>query len=937
MKEQEMKMVDKDVQEALQLASPRRKELSKAFLDGTYEKASYAEKMELIAAHVYLRGVELAGHGKKSYMTDPNADMPEIKPLLSDTEDDGYLREIYDDIVENIKDPKEVLALLNYDIMDPIFYPSLHPMIKRSYSDGAYTIVEDYYKTVDELILEVDDEKSFMQVFGKAGVQFVPENEEQRLEREELNREREERKKIKEDEYDEVKLSVEPEDEEAEIEMPNLDSLLEDYDGADQFLSNQPEPKEEAEPEPEPEPKEEAEPEPEPEPEPKPESEEIRKLKEEIKAEQERMEADREQNERAIHSAKQQMALTRLLSLHGISTVNATVEEVRRQNRVYSAILAEHSRIGKEGPDEKYAAFEDKTAEELRELDPWKDYSLDDLRREEAEEQKQREEQERQRYEDYLRRRNEQYQRDLASGKIQPPVVDEEEEIVQEEEPEAENQNENEEEKEEIKEENKDEFKVEDKEEIKEEKEEIKEEVKEEVKEENNEEIDQLNIEGVIKKKNQESEKEIKTEEKEEMTPEKFFNDEEAYQKASKEERAEWIAKYLVRRAVDEYNHEFPEGMDKEDCYNSFLTTNEVGMQLIEDMAASLNGEEALKIMNQQQIMKVCFDRFDPYVGMSIDETRAQNADSIYSGQSAESRKLQAVREKRFFGVISNPSATVEDLQKACEQKLYNAQNQPFAINKQNMEKAADLIFAEMLTQKRATLKGGYFGKTKEQKIRQGGSWGIGENTFEYKEPKKESNDKTLKEHNAKLDSMRKRMMKDEAFLKVMEEGGTSKDFVERYRREWKKKMEFTAGMENVWVQNRAIDNKPVTLTDEEKSFYEGIYQDMRKFNEYKTRKGVNEEMMQALKNVNDKAATGELTVVDIKLLNYTSAHYYMTRKGTFMEPVTQAGKDRLQASADISEKTREVMDKINQKIAKEKEEANNRMQKHNSHKLHRK
>jgi hypothetical protein len=96
------------------------------------------------------------------------------------------------------------------------------------------------------------------------------------------------------------------------------------------------------------------------------------------------------------------------------------------------------------------------------------------------------------------------------------------------------------------------------------------------------------------------------------------------------------------------------------------------------------------------------------------------------------------------------------------------------------------------------------------------------------------------------------------------------------------------------------------------------MYENMDAYNNHEVRKGVNETMMKALKNVNDKADAGTLTVGDMRKLNFASANYYMTRKGTFMEPITQAGKDRLYASGKIHQKAKSILEAFNARFERE-------------------
>ncbi|MCR5283853.1 MAG: hypothetical protein K6E18_10810 [Lachnospiraceae bacterium] len=902
MKEQELREVDSLFEEAMSYASVKRRAESETFLK-EYETASPQEKKNMIARQVYIRGLELkqyegldqvqpdqerlAEQFKDDYVVDQDTLLPKDDVLMRDSDTDGYLEEIYNDIVDNIKDPKEVLVLLNMDIMDPVLYPSLHPMINKSYSEGGYTMIKDYYKQVDDMITDVDDEHSFMSVFGDAGLEFKEENFEQWMDRMNLQIEEEEKEALEaedeepeageaeDEELDAGEAGIEPSEDEMELdaekvqkeredilnddsdaipfEEPDLNSLLQDYDGPgfrqDENVNEEPNLPEQNAPVQE-------------------------KSNEEIRAE----------IDRDIHKKNQLEALRVLQDMYPISSAALKVDELQRNLKIFGEISEEYKKIVENGPDPKYAYLEGLDTEGLKAADPWKDkYPLAPEKDAEPKEK-----------EDGVEIRE-----NYIFG----------DQIVKEEP--------KEEKIEEIKVE---EIKEEEKEDIKEEKKEEEKNIKIEEPEDDGLEILNINAERPDLAKDPLSNKEPKAKPRRisDLTPEEFFSNQNAYISCSKSTRVNMMKKYLIDRAMKVYDYKAPIGYDTADCYDKYLSNNEVGMQIIEDMAGKISAKEALRIMNGKDIMKVCFDRFDPNVKEHTDEARVENAEPIYYGRNPENKSMLSKSKERFFSGLLNPSITVGQMQQICKDKLTDAKERPFNINYDNASKAADLVFADLMTRNRATMDGGYFGKTADQLIRPRQSWTIDNHEFTLNEQPKGKNDLTLKEHNAKMQKMRERMMNDEVFKKVLKQGGTSEDFLARYKKEWNRKMEFSAGKENVLVRNRAIDDKALTITDEEKQFFKDLYKNMQTYNNNKVRKGVNEDMMNALKNVNDKAAAGDLKVWDMKVLNYASAHYYMSRKGTFMEPVTQAGKDRLSASAAIQKMANSVLDDFDKKLQTE-------------------
>ena len=765
-----------------------------------------------------------------------------------------------DAVIENIQNGKDMFILLNTEAIDPLLFPSMYIANELGYSEGADRLLSRYTEEFIDKVFDAGQEgNSVMAEFidSKEEFRFVPTQEDVdryneyaaengyplvKLDQiqfplylEQMNKELE--KRLQEDAEEDF------------IDLPdvNLNDLIGDMEEENGLIGDMEE-----------------------------ENGLIGDLEKEkdligdLEKEKDLiddLEEEKNRDQLQIHRAKQQTALIRLLSLHNISTVHSTVEEVKMQTEIYNSILEEYRRLGKEGPDEKYSGLEDKEVDELRELDPWR---RPEEAKKEVKEEKQEEKQ--------------------KENKQEIQEVKEEE--VKEEKPE--------EKQEEILEVQREEIRVEKQEEIKQEiKEEIKEEKQEEVKEEKEEEdeFDNINIE------NEKAQNDVARK----IELENFFSKYGGYKTTPRDERVKVIKDYLAERAVQKYNHQFPEDQNQKDCYKKFLSTNAVAVQLIEDIVDGLDKYETFKIIRDNHLfMRLAFDGFDEDKAVQSSQTRAQRANDWFYSKNA---KLRNVKNKRFFGDVLNPAATVGELQQVCEKKLAEAKENPFEINNQNKVKAADLIFAEMLTHNRSIGANGYFGKAANEKICQEGSWNITDKDFEYTEPKKSDKNMDLKAYNARMDSMRRRMLqKDESFREILKKGGTSQDFVKRYRAEWKRKTERLANMENELKQEAPEDKERFTLSGEDRKFFEEIHHDMLEFNEKKVRKGVNEAMMKELKNVLDKDTEKQLTLGDMKKLRYASAHYYQTRKGTFMEPVTQAGKDRLRCSAYLVEKTSEMI-----------------------------
>ena len=197
----------------------------------------------------------------------------------------------------------------------------------------------------------------------------------------------------------------------------------------------------------------------------------------------------------------------------------------------------------------------------------------------------------------------------------------------------------------------------------------------------------------------------------------------------------------------------------------------------------------------------------------------------------------------------------------------------------------ATLVVGDMMLSRRAVREGGFFGPDEFADI---------------------------DAVNQKIDRMRDKIMADPVFKSVIAQGGSSIDFSERYLEAKRRDISFKAGInKSAPDSNSALNDLPVTLTDEQKKAFNDLYTQMELFNHGVERKGYNADMMRQLKNVNDKADSGTLKYSDIAALRYMSAKYYYKREGIFFSPRTDDGKDRLQAAADIFELSSEIADAV--------------------------
>ncbi|MCR5417368.1 MAG: hypothetical protein K6E84_00450 [Lachnospiraceae bacterium] len=894
---------DKMIREVQTSASPVRAQAARFFLDGRYEEASEQDRREKVGEYLSLKTVEIRNN--------LNLDNEAYEKVITDL-DKPQVEDVLNSLLENVQSGPDMLLALNLKEIDTVLYPTLDERINMSYNEGADDLTRTFRNDLIERIESIDDDSedmTFENLFLRNdGVEFVP--DEYDVEGNRLDGKKEfvfdedayvngPIEQTYEEAYQEQKDAFEREqilndiddDDELDVDVPNLNDLIGDYEGPTTFtLSNDEAAQKQADIQNE-------------------EQEDI-KNEEQVNIQEEKpIEVDPEverilEEDRAkLQVSKQKSALTKLMILHTPND-KESFNSSRINNRILNKIVNEMSRLDQEGADPKYEELVDKDDEALKELDPWKNYSLEDLEREEKQEAEQKQKEQEEQYKAFVEARerekeNEDVIINKQTGNAQVMYTNKNLSDSAE--------RENEEPKQEIPQEDL--------------------------------EMENLKIEEAAKEGNifhQEEKKEEKVVEAPKAeTPEEFIMNGNKFLYCGKSRRVAALKEYLVQRAMDRYTDFYGTGYEnREESFMKYLSTNEVAMQLIDDMARSLNGPQCMQILKSDKIMKVGFDAFEKNLEVS-DRKRAKNVSKFYTGPDEISNNLRDKAKSRFFGSILNPSPTVERMQEECYRKLDEAKERPFKINHDNMTKAADLIFAEMLTRNQATMAGGYFGKGKDELIRPEHNWDLSSGEFKLIGSKMGKNDHTLKQHNEKMQSMRDRMLKDKIFKKVFEEerkrGGTSADFVKRYKAEWKREMEFSAGKEQVWVKNRALDSKKISLSQDEKEFFRNMYNDMWNFNNKEVRKGVNEDMMKALKNVNEKAAGDALTVEDMKLLNYTSAKYYMARKGTFMEPVTQAGKDRLQASADIHKKANGIIDGIEAKLANDKSAEYDKMMQENN------
>ncbi len=412
-----------------------------------------------------------------------------------------------------------------------------------------------------------------------------------------------------------------------------------------------------------------------------------------------------------------------------------------------------------------------------------------------------------------------------------------------------------------------------------------------------------------------------------EMKPEDFLLHKDAFSLSDKRVRKEKIKRFLLDRALIRYNYcpDNEYGKDREVYYQDYLEKNEIAQQLIDDLAHLPKGSLVLGNLKDDRAMKICFDILEKDIEAPSDEKRAQIAEEFYNDPET---KLDYFKKKRFFGEVHNPSCTVGQLQDVCKNKLKEAKENPFPIDIKHATQAADLIFAQMLSQSRANVARGFFGKGRDEKICPPQKWLKDGEFFQPVPTVRNRNDHTLKYYNDKIADMREKMEYDVIFQRLIKEGGSSKDFVERYRREMKARVTRSAGDTIAAAGDPAVEKEPFKLSDKERQFFKDMYENMDAYNNHEVRKGVNETMMKALKNVNDKADAGTLTVGDMRKLNYASAHYYMTRKGTFMEPVTQTGKDRLYASGEIHQKAKSILEAFNARLERENPAKNQHVRK---------
>ena len=194
----------------------------------------------------------------------------------------------------------------------------------------------------------------------------------------------------------------------------------------------------------------------------------------------------------------------------------------------------------------------------------------------------------------------------------------------------------------------------------------------------------------------------------------------------------------------------------------------------------------------------------------------------------------------------------------------------------------ADMIIGETLLTRPSAKNGGILEKVKTEGLRKD----------------------DLNAANKKIDSMRLKILSDESFQKTVREGGEIGSFYERYKQNKRKELtrRTAADKDRDSLRNAWYNDQKIKLNDSTLKKFENLRDQMLDLNNNKYRAGLNDDMVWKLKGVIEKAQKDELEMIDLVSLQQASAKYYAGRKGRFFQPFTDAGKDRLQVSADIYE-----------------------------------
>ena len=254
-----------------------------------------------------------------------------------------------------------------------------------------------------------------------------------------------------------------------------------------------------------------------------------------------------------------------------------------------------------------------------------------------------------------------------------------------------------------------------------------------------------------------------------------------------------------------------------------------------------------------------------------------------------EKKQEEKVIEDPFFDVDKlgrNPlRSTLEDI---CKKKLKDNEKNPVTSNENNVYDMANLVIAKSLLSRGATKEGGAFGP----------------GTFTLTEAA-----------NEKIDRMRKMILKDPVFQGLCNEGVRSDKIVDKYLKEKAKdvsertKIRLEMYEDGTYQETREKhQDQIVTLTDEQKKYLKDLHSQLFAFNKGERREGYNGQMMECLRNVNEKAKLGTLTYDNLDALRYFSALYYRNREGILFSPRTKAGQDRLETAGKIFDVTQDII-----------------------------
>ncbi|MCR5337285.1 MAG: hypothetical protein K6E75_01880 [Lachnospiraceae bacterium] len=275
------------------------------------------------------------------------------------------------------------------------------------------------------------------------------------------------------------------------------------------------------------------------------------------------------------------------------------------------------------------------------------------------------------------------------------------------------------------------------------------------------------------------------------------------------------------------------------------------------------------------------------------DEDWEKGCAQLYS----EHKNLKPIMENNVLREVYFENTSREAVLGECTRRLAEVSASPSTapvVGEEMARDMAELVLLDSLSNRINGKDGGLLGNRKDGKV------------------------ESLSEMNRKLASHRERIMNDPVFTGCLREGVTRDKFVSVYKAARKAQMESDTDLATYADTVTNLDDRVVKLSKEQKEAFKDLEKQLIAANEGKNRKGLNADMLNALKEVNEKASSA-LTFADLNKLKMAAAQYYTNRKGRFFNPVTDAGKDRLDIAGRIFDESRNAINLVYDDEAKMK------------------